>query len=68
MRQEKRQGPDSFDSLLNAVLQDRDESACKAMREYLRIRAAGRTPIVERHPQEGWRVRDSNDEGSQLSS
>ena len=47
---------DSFDGLLAAVLQRGDEKAREALREYLRIRHAGETPVIERHPTTGWRV------------
>jgi hypothetical protein len=47
----------SFDALLTAVAEG-DWAARGVVQEYLRIRTAGRDPIVERDQQRGWRVRD----------
>ncbi len=47
----------SIDGLLTAA-EYGEPTALGALKDFLRLRTAGRSVVVERSPQYGWRVRD----------
>lgn len=49
--------PHSLDGLLTAV-EYGDQTALGALKDFLYLQSGGRTSIIERHSQHGWRVRD----------
>jgi len=49
----------SFEGLMTAA--EYDPTAREALKDFLRLRTAGRNLVIERHAQHGWRVRDPDE-------
>lgn len=47
----------SLGGLLTAV-EYGDPTAIEALKDFIRLRTAGSSAVIERHPEHGWRVRD----------
>ena len=51
----------SLDGLLTAV-EYAEPTAREALKRFMWRKSAGRNTVIERHPQQGWRVRSPEDE------